>query len=341
MNTLDAMKIYARVAELGSFTQAAAGLGLPKASVSSAVQRLEAMLGTRLLQRTTRRVAVTQDGQLFLERCRDLLDDVEDLRTLFQSEGAVLRGRLRVDMPLGVARQMVLPRLPEFLAAHPGLELELSSTDRRVDLVREGFDCVLRVGPPGDSSLVARPLGGCELVNVASATYVRAHGKPTRLEQLSAHRLVHYVGTLGARSPGFEYLDASGQARRVTMAGALTVDNSEAYMGACLAGLGIVQVPRWGVADRLRAGELVELLPRHRPAPLPVNLLYAHRRHLPRRVQVFMQWIAGVMGPLVVPQRAPLARGGGDAQGAAGGPSSAASSRRRSGVATGRPKNSR
>jgi DNA-binding transcriptional LysR family regulator len=305
MNTLDAMKVFARVAELGSFTQAADRLGLPKASVSGAVQQLEAMVGTRLLQRTTRRVAVTQDGQVFLERCRDLLDDVEDLRTLFQPEGAVLKGRLRVDMPIGVARHMVLPRLPEFLAAHPQLELELSSTDRRVDLVREGFDCVLRIGSLADSSLVARPLGGCELVNVASAAYVRDHGKPTRLEQLAAHRLVHYVGTLGARSLGFEYLDEAGHTHFLPMAGALTVDNSEAYMGACLAGLGIVQVPRWGVAERLRVGELVELLPRHKAAPMPVNLLYAHRRHLPRRAQVFMQWLSEVVGPMTVP----LARG--------------------------------
>lgn len=301
MNTLDAMNVFARVADLGSFTQAAHSLGLPKASVSAAVQQLEALVGTRLLQRTTRRVSVTQDGQVFRERCRDLLDDMEDLRTLFQPDGAVLTGRLRVDMPLGVARTLVLPRLPEFLAAHPRLEVELSSTDRRVDLVREGFDCVLRVGPLGDSSLVAKPLGGCELVNVASAAYVQAHGKPTRLAQLAAHRLVHYVGTLGARSSGFEYLDDAGETRFVPMAGTLTVDNSEAYMGACLAGLGIVQVPRWGVADRLRSGELLELLPRHRPAPMPVNLLYVHRRHLPRRVQVFMQWVADVMRPMTQP----------------------------------------
>jgi DNA-binding transcriptional LysR family regulator len=301
MNTLDAMKVFARVAELGSFTQAANSLGLPKASVSAAVQQLEALVGTRLLQRTTRRVSITQDGQVLHERCRELLDDVEDLRTLFQPEAAVLKGRLRVDMPLGVARLVVLPRLPLFLAAHPQLELELSSTDRRVDLVREGFDCVLRVGPLGDSSLVARPLGHCELVNVASASYVSAHGRPTRPEELTSHRLVHYVATLGARSPGFEYLDEAGQTCFQAMARALTVDNSEAYMGACLAGLGIVQVPHWAATERLRSGELVELLPQHRPAPLPVNLLYAHRRHLPRRVQVFMQWVAEVVGPLLAP----------------------------------------
>lgn len=298
---MDAMKIYARVAELGSFTRAAADLGLPKSSVSSAVQQLEAMLGTRLLPRTTRRVAVTQDGQLFLERRRDLLDDVEDLRTLFQPEGTVLRGRLRVDMPLGVARQMVLPRLPDFLAAHPQLELELSSTDRRVDLVREGFDCVLRIGPLGDSSLVARrpwrlrarergQQGLCARPRQAHAAGT-ARGAPAGARRRHAGRAL-----TGFRVPRRRRPDApcahGGRAHRGQL---------QAYMGACLAGLGIVQVPRWGVAERLRVGELVELLPHHRPAPLSVNLLYAHRRHLPRRVQVFMQWIAGVVGPLAVP----------------------------------------
>lgn len=301
MHLVDAMAVFARVAELASFTQAAQSLGLPRASVSAAVQGLEAQLGARLLQRTTRRVQLTQEGQLFHERCRDVLDEVEELRGLFQPAGEAVSGRLRVDMPLGLARQLVLPQLPAFLAAHPQLEVELSSTDRRVDLVREGFDCVLRIGALADSSLVARPLGGCELVNVASAAYVREHGAPNTLAQLAGHRLVHYAGHLGERTSGFEHRDAAGQTRFVPIAGTLTVNNSEAYMAACLAGLGIVQVPRWAVADRLASGELVALLPAHRPAPMPVNLLYAHRRQLPRRVQVFMQWLAERVQPLTVP----------------------------------------
>ncbi|MBX3609619.1 MAG: LysR family transcriptional regulator [Hydrogenophaga sp.] len=299
MNTLDAMNAFARVAELGSFTQAAASLGLPKASVSTAVQQLEAQLGTRLLHRTTRRVSLTQDGQVFHDRCRDLLDDMDELRTLFQPASGGLNGRLRVDMPIGVARDHVLPKLPAFLTAHPGLSVELSSTDRRVDLVREGFDCVLRVGALGDSSLVARPLGACALVNCASADYVAQHGQPRTPDELATHRLVHYVTELGARSPGFEYQADDGQNRFVPMPGALTVNNSEAYRSACLAGLGIVQVPRVGVADLLREGRLVEVLPDWRPAPMPVTLLYAHRRNLPRRVQVFMQWLGEAVAPLV------------------------------------------
>jgi DNA-binding transcriptional LysR family regulator len=294
MSLTDDLAAFSRVAELASFTQAAQGLGLPKASVSAAVQRLEAALGTRLLQRTTRRVQLTDDGRTCYERAQDLLADLEDLQTLFRSDGAALRGRLRVDMPMGTGRQLVIPRLPEFLDAHPGLEIEISTTDRRVDLVREGFDCVLRVGTLADSSLVARPLGALRMVNCASPDYLRRHGTPHTQDDLARHRLVHYVPTLGARSPGFEVAEgdgASAAVRFVPMAGAVTVNNSEAYLSACLAGLGLVQLPVSGARAPLADGRLVEVLPGFRAAPMPVSLVVAHRRHLPRRVQVFMQWL--------------------------------------------------
>lgn len=302
MNQLDAMQTYLRVAELASFTQAAASLGLPKASVSAAVQQLEALLGTRLLHRTTRRVQMTQDGQVVFERCQDLLADLDELTTMFRAAPSALTGRLRVDMPLGVSRTLIMPRLPEFLRDHPGLSVELSSTDRRVDLVREGFDCVLRVGALGDSSLIARPLGHYRLLTCASPDYLAAHGTPRTLDDLAAHQLVHYVSTLGARSPGFEYQDlaAGGETRFVPMAGAVTVNNSESYQAACLAGLGLIQAPEVGLRPLIDSGRLVEVLPAWRPAPMPVSLLYANRRHLPQRVQVFMAWLAEVMRPHVV-----------------------------------------
>lgn len=303
MNQLDAMLAFVRVAELGSFTQAAAGLGLPKTSVSTSVQRLEALLGARLLHRTTRRVELTQDGRAFYERCRDLLADMDELQTMFQPSQEALRGRLRVDMPQGVARHLLIPRLPEFLAAHPQIELELSSTDRRVDLVREGFDCVLRVGTLADSSLVARPLGHYQLLNVASAGYVAQHGMPRTLDDLPRHRLVHYVATLGAKSAGFEYVvPESGETRFIEMAGAVTVNNSEAYQAACLAGLGIIQAPASGyLTPLLESGQLVEVLPEWRAAPMPVSLLYANRRHQPKRVQAFMNWVAAEMQQYLAP----------------------------------------
>ncbi|WP_422843824.1 LysR family transcriptional regulator [Acidovorax sp. M2(2025)] len=296
MNPLDRMQIFARVAELASFTQAAQVLGIPKANASLAVQQLEAQLGTRLLHRTTRRVQLTQDGQVYYERCKDLLDDVEELQTLFaQPEGAALRGRVRIDMSTGIARQLVLPRLPELLQRHALLEVELSSTDRRVDLVREGFDCVIRVGPVAEPGLVARPLGLVRVATCASPAYLARKGTPRSLEDLAQHELVHYVSTLGTRSAGFETQDGSGNARFHAMAGRVTVNSAEAYLGACAAGLGLIQAPLLGVRELIDRGLLVEVLPDHPAPPMPVTLLYAHRRHLPQRVRVVMDWLAEVV----------------------------------------------
>lgn len=202
MHRLDAMQAFVRVAEMASFTRAADSLGLPKASVSTAVQQLEAWVGTQLLHRTTRRVQLTQDGRAFYERCQDLLADMDEVQHLFVRTPQALRGRLRVDMPARFARHFVLPQLPAFLHDHPQLELELSCTDRRVDVVREGFDCVLRVGTLADTSLIARPLGQLRVVTCASPAYLQRHGMPQSPEDLHAHRMIHYASTFGGRPDG-------------------------------------------------------------------------------------------------------------------------------------------
>ena len=294
MNLPDALQIFARVAELSSFTQAAESLGLPKASVSVTVQQLEGRLGTRLLHRTTRRVQMTQDGQALYERARDLLSDLDELQAMFQQGGESLRGHLRVDLPAGAARNIVIPRLPEFLRQHPQLEVELSSTDRRVDLVREGFDCVMRIGTLSDSTLVARPLGRLKQINCASPDYLQRRGAPRSLADLASHQLIHYAQTLGARPDGFEYFDGA-RYRSLPMPGALTVNNSAAYEAACLAGLGLIQAPEDGLRPHLERGALVEVLPEFLAQPMPVSLLYANRRNLAKRVRVFMAWIGEVM----------------------------------------------
>ena len=295
MDTLFNMRAIVCVAETGSFTAAAQRMSLTTSYVSRAVATLETHLRTRLLHRTTRRVQLTQDGQAYYERCKDLLADVDELQSMFQqADGAGLRGRVRIDMSTGMARNVVVPRLPELLARHPGLEVELSSTERRVDVVREGFDCVLRTGAVVDSSLVARPLGLARLVNCASPAYLRAHGTPRSLADLPGHRLVHFVNTLGARSAGFEAV-VDGALVLTPMQGALTVNNAEAYMAGCLAGLGLIQVPLLGAQDLIAQGLLVQVLAVHPPPPMPITLLYAHWRQLPQRVRVVMDWLAKVV----------------------------------------------
>jgi DNA-binding transcriptional LysR family regulator len=294
MNRLDAMQSFVRVAELASFTKAADSLGLPKASVSTSIQQLESLLNTRLLHRTTRKVQLTQDGQVYYERCKDLLADMDELEGLFQQGASNLTGRLRVDMPSNMAKMRVIPRLPELLAQHPQLQVEISSTDRRVDVIREGFDCVVRVGKLSDSSLIARPLGKLELLNCVSPDYIAQFGTPQTLDDLANHQLVHYVTTLGSKSPGFEYTE-EGDVKLIAMAGNITVNNSDAYSAACLAGFGIAQIPRIGAQDYLAQGKLVEVLKNYRAESMPVSLIYPNRRNLSRRVQVFMDWIATLM----------------------------------------------
>ncbi len=311
MNLVEAMQIFVRVAEFSSFIQTAQSMGLPKANISTAIQQLEAELGTRLLHRTTRRVQMTQDGQVFYERCKDLLVDTEELLGLFRNDKSALQGRLRVDMPSAVAKDVVLPRLPEFMENYPELAIELSSTDRRVDLVREGFDCVLRVGVLGDSSHIARPLGYYRMVNCASPGYCANFGQPLHPSDLTKHRLIHYVSMLGTHDRGFEYLnaEADGNIKYIAMPGTLTVNNSDAYYAACLAGLGIIQVPEAGVRMALDSGQLVELMPQFRAAPMPVSLVYANRRHQPRRVQVFMNWLEAIIRPRLIADNLLRAKG--------------------------------
>jgi DNA-binding transcriptional LysR family regulator len=298
MKTLEAMQVFVRVAEQGSFTRAAESLGLLKATASVAVRELENSLGTRLLHRTTRKVQMTLDGQLYYERCKELLSELDNLQTMFQQSGESLRGRLRVDMPSGIARLYVIPRLPEFLQVHPHIELELSSTDRLVDPIQEGFDCVLRAGAPRDPQLIARPLGRLILINCASVDYLRRRGTPQTLADLAEHDLIHYVSRLGSKSEGFEY-PQSGEYRTLAMSGPLVVNNSDAYNAACLAGLGMIQAPEIGVREHVARGVLVEVLPRYRPEPMSLSLLYAHRRNLPKRVRVFMDWVAEILRPVL------------------------------------------
>ena len=295
MNRLDAMEIFVRVAELNSFTRTAEALKLPKASVSTAVQGLEAALGTRLLHRTTRKVQLTQDGRAFYERSKDLLADMDELQALFQQGAQSLRGRLRVDMPASVARNFIIPRLPEFLRAHPQLEIELSSTDRKVDLVREGFDCVMRVGTLEDSALIARPLGSMRITTCASPAYLAARGMPQTLDDLAAHQLIHYSTHFDSKPFGLEYFDGE-RYRTQAMPGAITVNDTESYKAACLAGLGIIQSPVVVLQALLDSGALVPL-PQFQAEPMPVSLVYAHRRNLSQRVQRFMAWLADAMAP--------------------------------------------
>ncbi|HEX7639210.1 MAG TPA: LysR family transcriptional regulator [Burkholderiaceae bacterium] len=295
---LDELRVFATVAELASFSRAAEQLGLAKGRVSTVVQRLEARLGTRLLQRTTRRVRLTPDGERFLDRGRELLAEAEQLAAMFRPAATGLTGRLRIDLPNVIARDLVVPRLPEFLAAHPQLDIAISTTDRRVDLVHEGFDCVLRVGALGDADLVARRIGAMRMCNAASPAYLARHGTPRTLDELARHRVVHYAPALSGHDGRWEYVDpADGRTRFHPVRAAVVVNGTDAYQAAALAGLGLYQAPAKGVREHVAQGRLVEVLPGFVPAPMPVSLLYPHRRQLTPRVQAVLAWLEAVVGP--------------------------------------------
>jgi DNA-binding transcriptional LysR family regulator len=295
MDRFYSMQIFVRVAEMNSFTKAAESLGIPKASVSTYIQQLETQVGTRFFHRTTRNVQLTQDGSAFYERCKDLLVDMEEIESMFQEGAEGLSGRIRVDMPVALAKNYIIPLLPKFLKQHPKIEIELSSTDRRVDLIQEGFDCVVRVGNLSDSGLIARSLGEMEVVSCASPAYIAQYGRPKNLEDLMEnHLLVHYATTLGSKPFGFEYFE-NGKYKTIKMKGSITVNSTDAYQAACLSGLGIIQAPRMGMEKFLKEGSLVEVLPKLKAEPMPVSLVYPNRRNLSRRVKAFMDWLDEIL----------------------------------------------
>jgi DNA-binding transcriptional LysR family regulator len=298
---LDELRIFSRVADLASFSRAAEQLGLAKGHVSTSVRQLEARLGTRLLHRTTRSVRLTPDGERFLERCKELLADAEQLQAMFRPASGALSGRLRIDMPTIIARDLIFPRLPEFLRAHPLLEVGISTTDRRVDLIQEGFDCILRIGALGNSDLVARHLGLMHMTNAASPAYLKQHGVPHTLADLAGHKLVHYAPSLTLNDAGFEYVDPADDVCKVLpMPAAVSVNGTDAYQAAALAGLGIIQAPTLGAQQLIAQGLLVAVMPGFSASPMPVSLLYANRRQLAPRVEAMMQWLAALLKPYLV-----------------------------------------
>lgn len=292
---LDTVRTFLAVAERASFTRAAAELALSKSRVSLRVSELERELGVALLQRSTRAVRLTADGEQFIPRAKRLVAEADEVAAMFEARRTV-RGQVRVDLPVRLACNLIIPRLPELLAAHPELEIRISTTDRQVDVLRDGFDCVLRVGALSDSGLVGRRLGEVAMSNCASPEYLRRHGTPRTLADLDAHYVIHYSSNLEATAPCFEHRDGDRYVER-PMRSRVTVNDSDAYNAACLAGLGIAQAPRWGLSAHLGSGALVEILPEHTCAPMPVTILHAYAGNVPRRVRLFMAWLADLLAP--------------------------------------------
>ena len=288
MDRFQEMQIFVRIVERRSFTQAAEDLLIPRATATNAIKRLETRLGTRLLERTTRAVAPTRDGEAYYGRCVRLLADLDEAEGAFR--GGEAAGLLRVNLQPTLARNFVFPALPAFLARHPRIQLHVGEGDRLVDLVREGVDCVLRAGQLHDSSMVARRAADLPQVTVASPAYLERFGTPHTLADLAQHQSVHYVSTATGRPYPLEFQTPDGL-QLATPPAIVSVTGADAYTAAALSGLGLVQVPRYRIAQELAAGLLREVLPTLPPPPMPVSVLYPRQRQLSPRVRVFANWL--------------------------------------------------
>ncbi|AUG02847.1 LysR family transcriptional regulator [Pseudomonas sp. 09C 129] len=297
MDKLIQYRIFIQVSEMGSFIKAAHMLELPRASVSAAIQELETDLGVRLLHRTTRRVQLTADGTQLLERVRRLLADADDIQRLFQLHQHQVSGRLNINVPSRIARRLIAPALPTLKRSFPELQLALGSTDRAIDLVQEGVDCVVRVGHLLDSSLFARTIGHIALINCASVDYLRQHGTPKEPGDLThGHFSVGYASPNNGRELPWEYV-SDGKTHEVAVPSWVIVNNAESYIACCMAGMGLIQIPRFDVQHLLDSRQLVEVMPEFRAASMPVSLLYPHRRQRSRRLNAFIEWFEVLMLP--------------------------------------------
>lgn len=288
MDRLEMMRLFTRIVERQSFTLAAQDLDLPRSTATQAIKSLEQRLGVRLLQRTTRHVRSTLDGEAYYKRCVAILGEVEDAEAVFSDTKP--RGQLRVDVHGTLARHFVLPALPAFLAEYPDLQLHIGEGDRLVDLVREGVDCVLRVGDLKDSAMVGRRVAILEEVTCASPQYLARHGVPASVDKLQGHRAIGFMSSATGTILPLEFL-VGGELRNVILPAMLTVTAAETYVAAARLGLGLIQVPRYHVETDLATGGLVEVLAECPPTPTPVSLLYPHSRQLSPRVRVFMDWL--------------------------------------------------
>ncbi len=284
MTSLQLIAAFASAARHASFAGAARELGLSPSAVAKSIARLEVELGVRLFHRTTRRVSLSPDGQDLYARCRRILEEVESLEADARGAGTEVRGTLRIDLPVTYGRQVVLPVITSLMAHHPALLVDARFSDRFTDIVQEGLDAAVRIGPPADSRLVARRFDRQRLGTFASPRYLAGRRRPGAPADLAKHTcLLFRMPTSGRDRPWAFRVD--GRDVSFVPESGVRLGDGEALVRAAADGAGIIQVPGYMAQDAVREGGLVEVLQRHRPAPLPISLVYPSRRHVPPRVR--------------------------------------------------------
>lgn len=294
MDRIQAMQVFTRVAEAGSFVRAAETLSLPSSTVTSTIKNLEKYLKVRLLNRTTRRVSLTPEGLQYLAQCREILSLIEHSESSLAASVKRPQGRLRVDMPGGIAQFIVMPKLKDFYRHYPDIYLMIGVSDRQVDLVQEGVDCVIRTSELNDSSLVARPLGRFRWITCASPDYLNEYGIPETPEELLKHRAIHYFSASTRRVNELHFVRGN-ETRSVAVNGNAAVNETGLYIKMCLEGFGLAQLAENIVSEHLQKGALVEVLADWQPPSVPVTLLYPHQRFLSPTVRAFTEWMIDIL----------------------------------------------
>jgi len=296
MDRFDAMQAFARVVETGSFTRAAHTLHISRTSVTQLVQQLEARLRVRLLNRTTRRVNVTEDGAAYYERVLRLLADLDDAESSLPGAAALPRGQLRVDVPSPLATLLLVPALPAFHARYPDIQFDLGASDRKVDLIDDNVDCVVRGGELTDQSLIARHVGDLRLGVHAAPAYLARAGMPMHPRELedSHHRIVGYKWARTGRTLPYA-MRRDGEDIVVQGRPVLTIDDGNAYLAAGLAGMGVIWLPDYMSKPHVARGGLVPLFGGWEFDPMPMYVAYPPNRHPSKKLRVFIDWIAELM----------------------------------------------
>jgi LysR family transcriptional regulator for bpeEF and oprC len=291
MNKLQAMEVFVRVVETGAMTRAADSLHMPKATATTMIQQLEATLGVKLLNRTTRSVSVTTDGAAYYPRCVAILAEIRETEESLAQRHASPQGRLRVEVPTLMARLVIVPALPDFFARYPQIELQLGCSERRADLIEEGIDCAVWSGELEDSTLIARRVGLLYFGTCAAPAYLVTHGEPRHPDELTAHRCINHFSPRTGKI--FEWVFAKNDERiQTSLRGHIALDDENSYLAAAEAGLGVAQIPAFVLKDAMERGSLELLLGDWFADPAPLNVVYPENRHLSSKIRVFVDWVA-------------------------------------------------
>lgn len=289
MDKLDAMRLFARLAELGNFSRAAAEFGISQSAVSKQLARAEGSLGAQLLRRSTRGLSLTEAGQEYYDAIKRLLDGIDDAETRIGDGQRAPSGLLRIALSASFGRLYVLPHLAEFFSLYPDVQIDVEISDRRSNLVADGIDLAVRIGPLPDSSMVARRIGRSECVTVGSPSYFALHGVPTHPNDVT--RMPSAVLAREGTLKTWQFLD-DGQPLSVAPLARVRFNDAELVLASALQGVAMAHAPRWLFAEALAAGSLIQVLPDYAPAAVPISVITPAGRRPPRKAQVFAEFLA-------------------------------------------------